>query len=180
MPDESFEVNANIKAAGSSPRAIHKYSSGVDDGVDTTKVRPSDWNAEHQLIDIPTRINSQQQFTLAALATKTWSDSEISRIGSMIVMAIANDAIGIVQYYRAGTFNIVIGVNGGVPTTGGGSALVFRGTTFSAGSNNTGYHFYLSSNNTGATLNLKNTNAFGRTFIVYEWAGDGATAGLIR
>lgn len=159
MPDGSFKVNANIKAAGTSPRAVHKFVSGVNDGVDTSKVRPSDWNFEHLLIGMPTRIKAVD-FILASLATKTWSDSEVARRGAMLIYA-ESDGIGICQYYREGTFNTVTGIQFG--------NFVFRGTTFSAGGNNTGFHFYISSNSTGATLNLKNTQSYQRQFVVFEW-----------
>jgi hypothetical protein len=168
MPEDDFTINANIKAAGTSARAVHQFVSGVDDDVDSTKVRPTNWNAEHLLLGIPTKL-SMETFTLNSLETKTWADADIARVGIWLIATIANDGVGMVQFYRHGTFNTVIGVQGG--------SFVFRGTTFSAGSNNTGFHFYISANTTGATLNLKNTQAFGRTFMVYRLYGDGSVGG---
>lgn len=44
MPSGSFKINATLGSPGG---IRHRKILGVDDGVDTTKVRPSDWHADH-------------------------------------------------------------------------------------------------------------------------------------
>lgn len=51
MPDGFFTIKANIKRAiPTAPRIVHEFVSGVNDDPDSTKVRPSDWHAEHVLV----------------------------------------------------------------------------------------------------------------------------------
>lgn len=136
-------------------------------GVQTASAHSSGATVSHVLTAggliarMPSLINVEL-VTLASLATKTWADADVSRQGGMLA-GCANDGVGMLTFYRDGSFNTVIGIQSG--------SFVFRGTTFSAGSNNTGYHFYISANTAGATLNLKNTNSFSRTFYIYHWGG---------
>lgn len=155
MPTGSFTIDAVIRYAG----VTHSKISGVDRGAIPSQVQGEEWNGAHEGFARASYID----FTLGAGATKIFSDTEISRIGAAFVFATdGNEGGCFVQFYRAGTFNTVVG------TSLGGSSYGFRGTTFSAGA--TGFSFFLEGNSAGHRLELKNTAAFSRTFRFWEFA----------
>jgi hypothetical protein len=114
------------------------------------------------LSNIHYRISS---LTVGASSTAFIADADVGRTGSAFFDDTGgNSGAGMMQWYRAGTFNSLQGV----ATSGHG--YEFRGSTYSGGS--VGFSFFIENNTAGGRLGVKNNNAgFGRTFTFRIFQG---------
>lgn len=113
------------------------------------------------------------EFTVAAGATHTIPDGSVPRQASGLLFCNGTDGNALFGWYRDGTFNAINGT--ATPTLSGAAPnIFFRLATFSAGA--TGFSIYLSSNVAGATINIKNNNAYPRNFRLFLFAEPGNLA----
>lgn len=85
------------------------------------------------------------------------ADASITRQGGALLVDDGNSGVGLMHWYRHGSFNVVSGV--------GTSNLEWRGTTYSSGAGN--WSWFVENNNTGARLACKSNQGFDRTWKLF-------------
>jgi hypothetical protein len=150
MPSSSFGINANIKASGGGDRIVHKFASGVNDGADTTKVRSSNWNNEHQIISNPIGCKATGSGTSNITSNNTW-----------FALALSAEDWDTDSFHDNVTNNSRITI----PTGLGGKYLIIGHYGINGGSANVNYDIDIFKNgNTSGELALQRESA-NTTFV---------------
>ena len=91
-------------------------------------------------------------------------DADIPRIGGALFDDGGDTGVGIIHWYRNGTYNRVTGVDAA------SSPWVFREATYSASDP---FSFYIEGNTAGARLMLRNSAGYGRTVSLWVFTAAG-------
>ncbi len=100
----------------------------------------------------------------------TVPDATYSRDAGALVRDDGNSDVGMIQWYRLGTYNLVYGAGLGAAS----GNWEFRGTTFSAGAGD--FSWFMEGNSAGHRLAVKNDIGFTRGFYVWPFNSAGNLA----
>jgi hypothetical protein len=100
-------------------------------------------------------------------ATHYVPDATYGRNAGALARDDGNSDVGMIQWYRHGTYNRLQGIRAS-------GSFEFRGTTYSAGSGQ--LSFYIENNLAGGRLAIKNNLGYGRGVYIWPWSEPGVVA----